>query len=143
MHVEQTPAVTPFAHGNDTQPAIACVEHTHFSVVHERLAFHELKQVSLNVRTDDTVGFDYCTRFRISIVPGPADLGLQPALQWPEQILQSLALGVTTFDAFELWQKFIRQVGPSSVFARSGIPARAFNDDFVHVWSHDVLAING
>jgi hypothetical protein len=46
-----------------------------------------------------------------------------------------------TFDAFELWQKFIRQIGASTLFAWAGIPARALNDDFMHVWSHNEFIV--
>jgi hypothetical protein len=65
---------------------------------------------------------------------------VEPATQRAEQIGQAFAAGVRTFDAFELRQEFIRQMGESPLLSSAGIPARTFDNDFVHVWSHlDVL----
>src|SRR5713101_6882481 len=64
---------------------------------------------------------------------------MQPAAQWSEQIGQSFAADVRTPDAFKLREQFIRQIGASSLFARTRIPARAFDDNFVHIGSHNFV----
>jgi len=86
---------------------------------------------------------DHGTGFGINIVPRAAHLCLQPATQRPKQIREAFAVAVRAFDALELWQKFIGQIVTSSAFASAGIPSRSFNNDFVHVWSHDDLTVHG
>ena len=107
------------------------------------MTLHEFEQMCFDVRADDTVRFDHGTGFGINIVPRAALLCLQPAAQWAKQICQAFAASVWTSYALKLWQKFIGQIGAPSVFARDGIPTRSLDDDFVHVWSHDELMVDG
>jgi hypothetical protein len=93
--------------------------------------------MGFNMCPDDTVRFDHGARLRINIVPPSAHLCVQPALQRSKQIRQTLAVPMRAFDALELWQKFIAQVGLPSLFAWPWIPTWSLDDHFMHVWSHD------
>jgi hypothetical protein len=102
-------------------------------VMHEGVAFHELQQMGLDVRANDAVRLDYRTSFRIDVVPGTAKLCMQPAAQRSQQVGETLPHGVRASHAFAFPKQFVRQIGAPPLFARSGIPARSFNDHFVHV----------
>jgi hypothetical protein len=102
----------------------------------------ELEQVRLDMRANGTVRLDHGAGVGVNIVPHSAHLCLQPATQRPEQIREAFAVKVWTFDALELWQQFVGQIGAPSVFAPTGVPPRSLDDDFVHVWFHDDLMVD-
>src|SRR5258707_1894592 len=59
MYKKQIPTVMPFIHRHDATPKVANVQHTHFSIMHERLPLHELEHVRLDVSSDDAVRLDH------------------------------------------------------------------------------------
>ena len=79
MDKESAASITPLGHGSDTAAEIARVEHAYFSLTHERVSFDKLEQMILNVGSNNTVRFDHRTCFGINVIPGPPDLGEQPA----------------------------------------------------------------
>jgi len=56
-----------------------------------------------------------------------------------ELLPQSFARTVWPLDPLKFGEEFIRQVGTSPMLAPAGIPARALDDNFVHIWSHNVI----
>jgi len=138
MNIEPGPAAI-LVRDRDAAAATLAVQHADLPIVHERMAFNKLDEVRLDVRADHAVRLDHGTGFGINVIPGTAHLRLKPALQRTEEIGQALAIGVGAPDAFELRQKLVRQIGAASELGGAGIPAGPFDDDFMHVWSHNVL----
>jgi hypothetical protein len=142
MHKEKASMPANFSQWLHPGPARS-IKHADLSAVHERVSLYEFKQMGFDVCANDAVRLDDRARIRIHIVPKPAHLRLQPTPQRTKQVCQTFANGVGTFDAFKSQQEIVRQIGASPVFARAGIPSWSFHDDFVHVWSHDDLMVDG
>jgi hypothetical protein len=70
---ESATSVAPLRYGNDSASEI---ENANLPIVHERVPLHKLKQVSFDVGSNDTVGFNDGTRFGINNVPSAAYLRL-------------------------------------------------------------------
>jgi len=51
---------------------------------HESVSLHEFEQVRFDVRANDAIGFDDRARFRIHVIPRPADLCAHPPAQGAE-----------------------------------------------------------
>jgi hypothetical protein len=81
MDKKSTAAVPSFRHCNDAPPHVTGFEDANLSIVHKRVPLDELKQMGLDVCSDDTVRLNYRTRIGIHIIPGTANLGLQPSFQ--------------------------------------------------------------
>jgi hypothetical protein len=76
MDEESTATVPPLRYLNDSTAAITSLEHADLSIMDKRVTLHELEEMSLNMRSNNTVGFDHRTCVGINIIPWPADLGL-------------------------------------------------------------------
>src|SRR5437870_4707482 len=120
MHKEQAPAPANFNQRLHATPPER-IEDADLSIVHERVSLDEFKQMGFDVCADNAVGFDDGTCLGVNVIPWPSDLRLQPTPQWAKQISQTFAPPVPTFDAFELWQKFLGEVGPSPLLVPTGI----------------------
>src|SRR5438046_1380746 len=122
MDKELVPTIAAVGHGNDAAATVTSVQDADYATVHEGISLHELQQMRFYMHANGTVRLDHCTGLGIDVVPRSAHLRLQPAAQGAEQIRQSLAAIMRTFDALELWQMFIGQVGSPSIFTFAGIP---------------------
>ena len=107
-----------------------------FAIVHESLADDEFQQMSPDVRADDAVRFDHGARLGIDLVPGAADLRLQPAAQRTEQVGEPFAPGMARFDRFTAGRILERWPGAGTCSRPTAAVARPLDDDFVHVRSH-------
>ena len=73
MHIKA--AATKASRFDGSNPSASpWINRADLPVMHEGVAFHEFQQMGLNVRANDAVWLDYCTSFRIDIVPGTAEL---------------------------------------------------------------------
>jgi hypothetical protein len=65
------------------------------------------------------------------------------ATQRAEEVGQTFPLAVWALYTFEFWQQFVGQIGAPALLGRAGIAARTLDDNFMHIWSHNDLMIDG
>jgi hypothetical protein len=104
-----------------------------FSTPHEGVTLHHLKHVNANVCSDDVVWFDDLCGLAVNIIPGSTDVRSQPAFERSQVFAEPFAICVGPPHSLFLWEKFIRQVRASVLFAAATAVTRFFDDDLVHV----------